>query len=74
MLVAAIFEAPHVLESGRNDHGLHRPDAKAHVVPCGTTGGVSTAERFREAVEAGDHGTLRGLLAKDVKLLGPSDS
>jgi hypothetical protein len=32
---------------------------------------VSTAERFQHAVEAGDHGTLRGLLAKDVKLFGP---
>ncbi len=45
--------------------------AKARVFPPGLAGGVSTAERFREAVKAGDHETLRGLLAKDVKLFGP---
>jgi hypothetical protein len=32
---------------------------------------VSTADRFRRAVEAGDHDTIRGLFAKDVKLFGP---
>lgn len=30
-----------------------------------------TAERFRHAVEAGDHDALRALLAEDIQIFGP---
>ena len=32
---------------------------------------AGTADRFRLAVEAGDHDTIRALFAKDVRLFGP---
>ena len=37
----------------------------------GTSGGLGTADRFRLAIEAGDHDAIRGLLARDVQVFGP---
>jgi hypothetical protein len=46
-----------------------RPQAGS--VRGGTPVGAGTADRFRRAVEAGDHDTIRGLFAEDVTLFGP---
>jgi hypothetical protein len=70
MLISASVEAFRALRV-RKERPMAGAGAKARVVPRGPGGGESTAERFRRAVEAGDHRALRELLAKDVRLFGP---